>query len=351
MKPSNYIPLFETRRGSIQESLHFGAVAVVDSGGKLFASSGDPQTTTFLRSTAKPFQALPLIENGGHHHWHLSPKEIAILCASHTGTDDHVETVRGMQAKIGIDEGDLKCGIHWPADKETSNAMRAHGESPTPLHHNCSGKHTGMLALAKMQNRSLDDYLEPEHPIQEQILGTISDMCMLAPEEITLGTDGCSAPNFAMPLFNAAWGLARFVDPGDLPTGRAEACRTITGAISAHPKMIAGPGRFDTRLIRVGDGKVIVKSGAEGYLGIGVMPGARNPQSPGLGIALKISDGDGQKRARPAVALEVLKQLDFLSNSQLEELATFGPVTTIKNRRELVVGEGRPVFALDIAAS
>lgn len=351
MKPSNYIPLFETRRGSIQESLHFGAVAVVDSGGKLVASSGDPQTTTFLRSTAKPFQALPLIENSGHHHWHLSPKELAILCASHTGTDDHVETVRGIQSKIGIGEDDLKCGIHWPADKATTKAMRARGESPTPLHHNCSGKHTGMLALAKLQGRSLDDYLDPGHPVQEQILLTISDMCMLAPEEITLGTDGCSAPNFAMPLFNAAWGLARFVDPGNLPTGRAEACRTITAAIISHPKMIAGPGRFDTGLIRVGDGKLVVKSGAEGYLGIGVMPGVRDPQSPGLGIALKISDGDSQKRARPAAALEVLKQLDLLSSSQLEDLATFGPVTTIKNRRELVVGEGRPVFSLDIAAS
>jgi L-asparaginase II len=207
-----------------------------------------------------------------------------------------------------------------------------------------------MLALAKMQNQSLNDYLEPEHPVQKQILQTFSEMCMLAPEEVILGIDGCSAPNFAVPLFRAAWGLARLADPRDLPDERAKACRTIIASITSHPKMISGTGRFDTRLIKVGGGKLFIKGGAEGYLGIGVMPGVRNPQSPGLGIVLKVSDGDGQKRARPAVALEILKQLDLLSASQLEELSSFGPGTIIKNRRELVVGEGKPVFSLNIAA-
>jgi L-asparaginase II len=351
MERLDYIPLFETRRGAIQESLHFGAVAVVASDGKLIASAGDPDMTTFLRSTAKPFQALPLIEQGGHQHWQLNLKEIAILCASHTGTNDHVETVRGIQAKIGISEEDLQCGIHWPADKATRKAMQSRGEKPNPLHHNCSGKHTGMLALAKMQNHSLDNYLEPEHPVQKQILQTFSEMGMLSPEDVIVGIDGCSAPNFAIPLFHAAWGLARLADPRDLPAGRAKACRTITTAMISHPEMISGPERFDTRLIRVGGGKLFVKGGAEGYLGIGIMPGVRNPHSPGLGIVLKISDGDGQKRARPAVSLEILKQLKLLSVPQLEELSSFGPGTMIRNRRELVVGEGNPVFSLDIAAS
>ncbi len=346
MTSSQYVPVFETRRGAIRESVHFGAVAVVDWRGNLVASLGNPHLVTFLRSTAKPFQALAFIEQDGHRYWQLTQKEIAIMCASHAGTADQVATVGGIQKKVGINESALKCGVHKPKDEAAAEALLARGENPTPNYHNCSGKHTGMLAFARMQHHSLGDYLDPEHPIQRQILETLSDMCVLEPEDVILGTDGCSVPNFAIPLFHAAWGMARLCNPQELAPGRAAACQVITDAINAYPEMISGPGRFDTRLIQVGAGRLIAKGGAEGYMGVGLMPGVLESHSSGLGIAFKISDGDGKSRAHPAVALEVLRQLNIFSAVDFEKLCSFGPQIPIKNQRELVVGKGRPVFSL-----
>ncbi|NOY98607.1 MAG: asparaginase [Chloroflexi bacterium] len=349
-------PIFESTRGTTVESIHYGAAAVVDVSGKLLAWIGDPQSVTFLRSAAKPFQALPFIERGGARTFGLLPREIAQICASHTGSDMHVATVRGIQAKAGLRESDLQCGVHIPFDKAAADRLFLSGEKPTPCHHNCSGKHTGMLAHAKMRGLPLDTYLDLEHPIQQDILSTFAGMCELAPEEIHLGTDGCSAPNFAVPLYNAALGYARLCDPHDLPDIRAEACRAVTAAMMAHPEMVSGYGRFDTRLMQVGGGKIVVKGGAEGYQCAGLMPGALGAGSPGVGIALKVSDGDIPKRGadgefrsrvRPAVMLEILRQLGALDESQLADLSGFGPVKAVRNWRELVVGESRPNFTLE----
>ncbi|MEA3351541.1 MAG: asparaginase [Chloroflexota bacterium] len=348
MTSTSYLPILELIRGTTRESIHFGAIAVVDSHANLVASYSDPQTTTFLRSTSKPLQALALIEYDGHRHWGLTPKEIAIICASHAGTDAHIATVSGIQARIGITEDDLLCGTHYPLDKPTARAMRSRGEKPTPNHHNCSGKHTGMLALARLLNLPMKDYINPDHPIQKRILQTFSEMCDLESDDVALGTDGCSAPNFAVPMQNAALGLARLCDPHNLPAKRAKACRVITNAIISHPEMISGPGRFDTRLIEVGAGSIIVKGGAEGYMGLGIMPEALASNTPGMGVTIKISDGDAKGRARPAVALEVLRQLGALSSSQLEALSEFGPRHSIKNQREIIVGEMLPIFSLNI---
>jgi L-asparaginase II len=348
MPPEPYAPLFELTRGDTTESIHFGAIAVVDMDGRLIAQHGDPNVVTFLRSSAKPFQALPFIEKGGAAAYDLTPAEIALICASHSGTDEHVATLISIQDKSGVGEGDLMCGVHPPLDEATAEALRQRGEEPSPNRHNCSGKHTGMLAYARMQGWPTADYLDPSHPVQKSILQAFAEMCDLSPEQVALGVDGCSAPNFAVPLRNAALAYARLCDPRGLSPARAAACQTITSAMTSHPEMVAGPGRFDTRLMEVGEGRIVAKGGAEGYQGLGVLrwrkplPGALGPGSTALGIAIKISDGDLKGRARPAVSLKVLLQLGALSAAQVEALAEFGPISPVYNWRKLVVGEARP---------
>lgn len=347
MNSNSFQPVVELTRGEITESIHFGALVVVDHSGKIVASYGDPNRVVFLRSTAKPLQAVPLIESKGDTLFDLTDKEIAVICSSHSGTDEHVETIAGIQAKIGVGEENLMCGIHPPYHAETAKQLILRGEEPTPLRHNCSGKHTGMLAYAKLLDAPLDNYLDIDHPVQKQILNTFAEMCDLTPQEIPLGIDGCSAPVFASSLYHAALGWARLVDPRGLPEGRAEACRTITRAMMAHPSMVAGPDRFDTAAMQSSNGRIVAKTGAEGYQGVGIMPGALGPDSPGLGIAIKISDGDRRGTVSGVVALEVLRQLGILDKQMQKDLENFGPVVQVKNWRKLVVGEMHPVFELN----
>lgn len=343
----NYAPLLERTRGTTVESLHYGAATVVDSTGKLLSWIGNPQLVTFLRSAAKPFQALPFIERGGALAFDLLPHEIAQICASHGGTDLHAQTVAEIQRKVGVDESCLQCGTHPPLDRATSERLIAEGLQPTPIRHNCSGKHSGMLAHAKMRHLALDTYLEREHPIQKDILQTFAEMCQIDLAEIQLGTDGCSAPNFAIPLYNAALGYARLCDPQDLPTERAAACQTINSAMIAHPEYVSGYGRFDTRLMQVGHGRFVVKGGAEGYQSLGILPNLAEAGSKGVGIALKISDGDPSGNIRAAVMLEILHQLGYLGKAELGELAEFAPAQPIYNWRKLRVGESRTIFKLE----
>jgi len=346
MSKSPYLPLVELTRGEIVESIHFGALAVVDRNGRLIAWYGDPELVTFLRSTAKPFQALPFIESGAIQAFHLEPAEIALICASHSGTDAHVVAVSALQAKVGILETDLKCGTHPPSHEPTLEAMRQRGEEPSPNRHNCSGKHTGMLASARLHGWSKTSYLELSQPLQQGILEAFAEMCDLSSGQVQVGIDGCSAPNFAVPLRNAALAFARLCDPQQLPEPRAQACRVISSAMMSHPFIVAGPGRFDSCLMEIGAGKIVAKGGAEGYQGIGLLPGTLGPGSPALGIALKVSDGDLKGRARPLACLEILRQLDALSPQQLQALTEFGPRLPVHNRREIKVGEARPAFQL-----
>jgi L-asparaginase II len=350
-----YQPIFELTRGRIVESMHFGAAAVVDSGGHLLAWYGNPQAKAFMRSSAKPLQALPFIEHGGDRTFHLTSKEIAIICGSHEGTDEHVEVIKSIQAKVGVQESDLLCGTHLLTHLPTVEAMRARGEVPTPNRHNCSGKHTGMLACARMRGLPIADYTNPEHPVQKTILEAFSEMCGMQPDWVETGTDGCSAPNFAVPLSNAALGFARLCDPRSLSQERATACRRITSAMIANPVMVGGARRFDARIMEVCSKRIIAKGGAEGYMALGILGGALGAESPGVGIAFKIADGDipvreadgsFRNRVRPAVALEILRQLGYIKEKELEALSEFGPVRPVTNARKMVVGESRPAFSL-----
>lgn len=342
---SAYTPLIEATRGNIVESVHFGAVAIVDKYGKLFASAGDPNLITFLRSSSKPFQLLPLIEQGGVKAFDLSEQEISIMCASHIGTDNHVEVITHLQERLKLKESDLLCGTHIPYHKPTVEAMLLRGEKPGPRRHNCSGKHTGFLSQALLRSLPLADYINPDHPVQQTVLETFAAMCNIAPAYIHIGIDGCSAPVFGIPLLHAAWGFSRLADPSDLDPTRAAACRTITTAMTKHPDMVSGPGQFDTRLMEAGQGKIVVKGGAEGYQSIALSPGAISPNSPALGIVYKVSDGDSTGRARSIIGIEILKRLGALSEAQISDLSEFY-IRSITNQRGLVIGEIKPNFDL-----
>ncbi|MFN3307720.1 MAG: asparaginase [Anaerolineales bacterium] len=357
MSHSSYQPIYEYRRGDsyraltneITESVHFGALAVVDAHGKLIASYGDPNTVTYLRSSAKPFQALPLIESEAIKQYALSDEEIAVICSSHSGCDEHIAVVQKLQEKCGIQESDLMCGVHYPLHEETARAMRQRSEKPTPNRHNCSGKHSGMIAFARFQNLPYDDYINPQHPIQQTILAVFAQMCKLPEEQVQVGTDGCSAPNFAVSLYHAALAYARLCDPlqGEVSSPqRVEACQRITHAMMAYPHLVGGPGRFDTQLMEAAQGRIVSKMGAEGYQGLGLMPGTLGKDSPGIGIAVKIADGDSRGKVSAAVSLEVLRQLGVLNEDRLNALGDFGPIQPLKNFRHLAVGTAKPIFTL-----
>jgi L-asparaginase II len=345
MLAKDCVPLVEVTRGEIVESIHFGAFIVMDSRGKVLASAGNPDLMTYPRSSMKPFQALPFVERGGVDHFGLTEQELAIMCASHSGTDLHKSVLEGMHAKIGISESDLACGVHWPSDAPTRDALKAAGEEPTPFRHNCSGKHTGMLALALLRGFEKEDYLNPDHPVQVTIRETLAEMVEMAPDEMPLGRDGCSAPVYGIPLSHMAMGMAKLADPVNLAPERAEACRRISHAMMSYPVMVAGPKKFDTDLMTAAKGKLFCKGGAEGYQVIGVLPGVLGEGSPGLGIAIKISDGDSTSRARQSVSLTLLEALSVLDQQELTALSDYGN-QPLKNWRGFVVGEIRPAFTL-----
>jgi L-asparaginase II len=360
MENTSYKPIFQLTRGDIVESVHFGAIAIVEPGGRMAAWYGDPNLVTFTRSSAKPFQALPFLEAGGMNHYGLTLQEVALLCASHSGTDEHVAVVRSIQTKTGVSEADLMCGVHTVYDRKTADAMRQRGEVPTPNRHNCSGKHTGMLAYARMLGISTgqgdQSYIEPNHPVQQRIQAALAEMADLKPGEIQVGIDGCSAPNFALPLRSTALAFARMCQPDGLPEKRAETCHLISKAMLAYPDMIGGPDNFDTFVMQAAQGRVICKGGAEGFQAFGIMPGAIKPGSPALGVAFKVSDGDlkghnfpyGDPRGhvRPAVTLEILRQLGAFDAQDISSLKEYGPEFQVENWRKLKVGMASPCFSL-----
>ena len=286
-------------------------------------------------------------------HYNYTQAELAISCASHETAQLHLDTVQAMQAKIGIKEDDLQCGPHLPGDADKFREVVKLDIHPTANFNNCSGKHTTMLAFAKMRGLSLENYLSLDHPIQKDILKTVSEMSDVPIEKIQLGVDGCSAPNFALPLYNAALAMARICDPRDLSETRAAACNKITSAMTTHPEMISNHGEFDCELMKTCEGKIVTKRGAEGFQIVGLMPGVYGEK--GVGIAFKVSDGDSSSmndslerstRVRPAVTLEILNQLGVLKAPELRELSRFGPVKILKNYAGLETGKSQPAFKL-----
>ena len=341
-------PLVEVWRGRVVESRHRGHVAAVDGDGRLVARLGQPETVTFLRSSAKPHQTIPLVATGAADRFGLTSPELAVACGSHSGEPVHEQTVAAMLQKIGLDESALKCGAHEPFDRETALEMRRRGDPPRVLQNNCSGKHTGMLALALHLGAPAETYHHPENPVQQLILETIARFSGLTAEEVVRGTDGCGVPVFGMPVRAMALMYARLVAPDvGLDDQSSLACARIVAAMTGSPALVGGTReRLDTEMMRATAGRIISKIGAEGVYTVGVLPSARWPR--GLGLALKIEDGE-DRRARPTVVIEALRQLGALEADALEALKPYSSFP-IRNHRGDHVGEVRANFELELLA-
>ncbi|NPV88525.1 asparaginase [Coprothermobacteraceae bacterium] len=327
-------------RGNLVESVHYVDVAVVDATGRLIASAGSPQRVTYLRSASKPLQVLPLVLDNLHEAYGFSAEEIALMCASHSGTLEHVALVRSALSKIGLDEGYLRCGVHEPYDKSTADFLKSNKLEITPAFHNCSGKHAAMLAQCVAHNWTLENYYRPEHPVQQRILSTMSFFTDVPKDRIILGIDGCGVPVFGMPLYNAALGFARFSKPDNLPPELSTAVRYVTHAMTSHPFLVAGPDRFDTDFMSVLGRRFVSKIGAEAVQAVGVL-------DKGIGIVVKVSDGNS--RALAAITLEVLRQLGLINDEELRcERLSGHYMPPVKNHRGEVVGNIKPVITLKV---
>jgi L-asparaginase II len=341
----NVEPLVAVTRGPLVESWHMGALAVVDVSGRVVFSLGDPGLVTFVRSSAKPLQAIALVESGAADHFGLTAAEIAVTTGSHNGEDFHTAAVSSILSKIGLGPAALACGVHAPLHRPTARRLLEAGEKPMALHNNCSGKHAGMLALAQHLGATPEGYYHPDHPVQQLIRQTMAEMTDLAPEAIALGVDGCGVPVFGLPLANFALAYARLADPRGLPAARQAACERIVRAMQAHPEMVGGTERLDTDLMRATRPRLIAKGGAEGYYATGLLPDAAAGRPIGYGLALKVADGDVDGRARPVIVIETLRQLGVLGDGELAALARYRHAE-VRNHRGEVVGEVRPVFQL-----
>jgi len=337
-------PLVEVRRGSITESRHRGHIVVIDSDGTIVAYAGTPGYVTFLRSSAKPFQALPLLTSGAADRFDFTDQEVALACASHNGEPIHTELAASMLRKIGLGPEALKCGIHEPYSVEVAGKLRLRGESPNVLQNNCSGKHAGMLAVAKHLGAATENYESAENPVQIAIADAMSQFSNVQVTDMAVGIDGCAVPVVGITVKAMALAYARLVSPPatfDKPT--RDACERIVRVMTRYPELIGGTSdRLDTELMRAAPGRLISKVGAEGVYTAGITPCEDWPK--GLGLALKIEDGD-DKRARPTVVIETLRQLGVLRDESLEGVARYA-FFPVLNRRGDVVGEIRSSFEL-----
>lgn len=329
-------PMARVTRAGATESWHLGAAAVVTPAGGPVARVGDPRTATFVRSSAKPFQAMALLAAGGEEAYGLDDADVALTCASHGGRTEHVERAAALLERDGFGVGDLLCGAHPPMDEEAARKLREAGREPTPLHNNCSGKHAGMLLACRRLGLPTADYVDSSHPLQERNLECLARFCRVDPSAVEIAVDGCSVPTYRLPLESIALGYAALAHPDGAehlaPEDRVHA-RRVVRAMAAAPEMVAGAGRFTTRLIEVTGGRVVGKEGAEGFYGVAV----RGPAA--FGLALKIADG--ADRCRDGVVLELLRLLGALSGEEVGRLEShYRPER--RNHRDIVIGRLEP---------
>lgn len=328
----SYVPLAEVMRGNTVESIHHGAVAVVDKSGTLIASLGSPDFVTFSRSSLKPFQVMPTVMRGVPDRFGLKDRHLALMCASHSGEDRHVEVAREIMTAIDAREDDLQCGVHVPLHYLYETEGTPPKSAFSPLHNNCSGKHLGMLALARILGCPFEEYLDLDSPVQRLIRERIAAMLSMKAADMPVGIDGCSAPNYALPLRSLALGFARLAaSAGPRPASDEEchdACKRIVSAMRTYPEMVSGEGRFDLDLARATNGRVFSKAGGEAVECAGI------PER-GWGIAVKVADGS--TRAVGPLMVWVLKELGILDNAGLQALDKY-VTPVLKNHRSLDIG-------------
>jgi len=337
-------PLVEVRRGAITESRHRGHVAAVTPDGNVVSHLGVPETVTYLRSSAKPLQAIPVLASGAADRFGFTDQEVALACGSHSGERIHTDIAAEMLRKIGLGPEALKCGAHEPYSVEVARRLRETGEPPNVLQNNCSGKHVAMLALAKHLDAPIENYDRAENPVQLAVGRMISQFSDVPQEDLAVGVDGCGVPVFGITVKAMALAYVRLVSPPDrFDKSIRDACARITKAMTTFPELIGGTSdRLDTEIMRAAPNRLISKVGAEGVYTAGVLPCKEWPK--GLGLALKIEDGDDH-RARPTVVIESLRQLGVLQDESLEAVSRYA-FFPVSNRRGDVVGEIRASFSL-----
>lgn len=333
--------LVEVTRGEIVESVHRGDLVVIDFKGNLIASTGDPNRVMFARSSAKPLQALPLLLTGAADSFQLSSAELALACASHSGEPEHTELVQSLLARLGLSVDDLRCGVHAPYHQKTYETMLKNGQVVTALHNNCSGKHTGMLALAKFLNAPLDTYDQRDNPVQEHIFQVLQAVCEIESDKVKWGVDGCGVPVFAMPIHRFALLYAKLAESVRQENPQEKigwALKRLASAMMDNPKLVAGSERLCTDLMMSMPGKVVAKAGAEGVYCVGWV-------EKGIGLCLKIDDGNS--RAVGPVVIEALCQLQLLTAEEKNALNRWHRPSLV-NHSGTLVGEIRPAFELQI---
>lgn len=333
MKRKNYINI---ERGNRIESRHEVEVAVVDSGGRLLYQVGNPHRKIYARSSMKPIQAIPVVETGAADHYGFCDEELSICTASHNGEPMHTARVWSILIRVGFDENMLQCGTHPPRWHDTLKELILNGKEVTPIYNNCSGKHAGMLATAQYLEEPVETYYLPDHPVQQRILRVVSNICEYPLDDIELGVDGCGVPVHRLPLERLAYGFASMSRPEKLSGKRKYAVRRVTDAMISAPEMVGGTNRFCTDFMNAGNGRFFGKAGAEGVYAIG-------DKENGIGIAVKVKDGNA--RALYPAVMEVLLQLDLLTEEQTTRLQDYHQ-PTLKNARKEVIGQVKPDFEL-----
>lgn len=345
------VPLTHVYRGGEIESVHRGSIAIVDANGKLVAFAGDPTMRASLRSAAKPFQAIPLLEYGGVEEFELSEEEIALTCSSHGGEPVHVSTAAALLRKGEFDEEDLLCGTHLPFDEKAAAELRATGEPPSPLHNNCSGKHAGMLLATQVMDVPSARYIDLDHPLQQLMHQTVADFAGLTVEEVPAAIDGCGVPAFFLPLHRAAWAYARLMS-GAIERYAASAI-DVVHAMTTFPHYVAGNWSLTTPLMTAFRGELLAKEGAEGFYAMALSPALTTELSErlgladnvALGIALKIEDGSMGRGRNPAI-LRVLENLGIDLDARPDLRPWRDPRVT--NHAGTHVGEIRAEFELEV---
>jgi L-asparaginase II len=329
--------LIEVTRGGRVESRHRGSIAIFDADGAAHTIIGDIERSVFPRSAVKTIQALPLVESGAADRYGFGDRELALACASHSGEGAHTELAAAMLASAGLDHSALECGTHWPSRQEVLIELARSGATPTALHNNCSGKHSGFLCTCRHLDIDHHGYVAPGHRMQDMIRDAMESVTG-APHGIdNCGTDGCSIPTYAVPLKNLAIGFARMATGARFRPKRANAAKRLLAACMAEPFYVAGTGRACTDIMDTGNNRIFVKTGAEGVF-CGAVP------ELGLGIALKCEDG-ATRAAEAAVGhiLATLLEADEALSSKLKEFAS--PV--LRNWNGIEVGTIQPVFRLN----
>ena len=329
--------LVEVLRGSVVESCHEGAIAVVDAENCPVFCLGDVERPVYPRSAVKALQALVLVESGAADRYSLTEAELALVCASHSGEPDHVAAAKSILSRAGLTVAALHCGAHPPIHQPSAVALYRAGQVPSPLHNNCSGKHSGFLCAACAIGADPQSYIEPLNPVQREVRSVIESLSDASLPDQHRGIDGCSVPTWALPLKNLALAFARFGTGHRLSPHRAKAAARLRAACAAHPWYVAGTGRFCTEIMRRFGTRVFIKSGAEGIL-CASLPGE------GLGIAIKCNDGAG--RATEVIITALLTHFCALSDrAGLEPFLR----PTLRNWNGIAVGSLRPSEAIAAA--